>query len=573
MKQDSLDITKLCGSAQLFADLADFGDIENQFEEYDMPPNEEEFEGYKLSIRAALHVLGEQYLMSKDALGLESDFLFGRSRNQLGDFDKVQSSCEAAGLARTFNRHNRRIADAEFDEVEDILVKSVKELAQPVFDLVKQRGELPSEINTDMETIICWSASHQCHTYLIDNKKNIPWAFVTTNFDNLWDAGYQKHGVVNGYILGIESLLKDYTSRLDTEYETGLSEESIRSWSDLDQKFGELRDEFLRPINNNLDINYADSVIFLDKKGANDYIEHLYEDDRVPVIGKEEQLKQLLFWEYATILSDNSLSHSALFGSILDGMISVRERIDQEKAVFIRRFVHPDEIADGNNYSYALRVDAPHLLGGNMMKGWAVFIRVGTDYSGYGSTQYELIEELLSEYESKSSVDIEEMELGEKELEELLEENHGELSYEEKGISNPIPTYAGMTLREISGEGKKVEFKREFPGTDKISKEIAALANTEGGVILIGVDDEGEVVGLDDPQGMQSRIEGLTISSSFRPPIYPEFHTLEPTDEDSILLIEVPDLDRPCAYNYRYYARVGTSVEKQVYEELKQRFE
>jgi len=38
-------------------------------------------------------------------------------------------------------------------------------------------------------------------------------------------------------------------------------------------------------------------------------------------------------------------------------------------------------------------------------------------------------------------------------------------------------------------EGQTLEFKREF-STD-IVKEIVAFANTEGGVILIGVDDDG----------------------------------------------------------------------------------
>ena len=38
-------------------------------------------------------------------------------------------------------------------------------------------------------------------------------------------------------------------------------------------------------------------------------------------------------------------------------------------------------------------------------------------------------------------------------------------------------------------EGQTLEFKREF-GTD-IVKEIVAFANAEGGVILIGIDDDG----------------------------------------------------------------------------------
>lgn len=57
-----------------------------------------------------------------------------------------------------------------------------------------------------------------------------------------------------------------------------------------------------------------------------------------------------------------------------------------------------------------------------------------------------------------------------------------------------------MTLQEINklaqqGEGLKVEFKKKAAFPDKIVREIIAMANTEGGVLLIGVDDDGTVSG------------------------------------------------------------------------------
>lgn len=57
-----------------------------------------------------------------------------------------------------------------------------------------------------------------------------------------------------------------------------------------------------------------------------------------------------------------------------------------------------------------------------------------------------------------------------------------------------------MTLQEIHrlaqlGEGLTVEFKKKAAFPDKIVKEIVALANTEGGHLLIGVDDDGTVSG------------------------------------------------------------------------------
>ena len=60
-----------------------------------------------------------------------------------------------------------------------------------------------------------------------------------------------------------------------------------------------------------------------------------------------------------------------------------------------------------------------------------------------------------------------------------------------------------MTLQELSqlaslGEGANLEFKRKVPQPERIAKEMIAFANTRGGRILLGVDDDGSVVGLRD---------------------------------------------------------------------------
>ena len=47
------------------------------------------------------------------------------------------------------------------------------------------------------------------------------------------------------------------------------------------------------------------------------------------------------------------------------------------------------------------------------------------------------------------------------------------------------------------GEDSTIEFKRQLPRRDSLADEIAAFANARGGVILIGVDDHGDIAGLD----------------------------------------------------------------------------
>jgi predicted HTH transcriptional regulator len=46
------------------------------------------------------------------------------------------------------------------------------------------------------------------------------------------------------------------------------------------------------------------------------------------------------------------------------------------------------------------------------------------------------------------------------------------------------------------GENSRVEFKRKFSTPEKIAKEMIAFANTKGGYIIFGVDDDRKIAGV-----------------------------------------------------------------------------
>ena len=68
-------------------------------------------------------------------------------------------------------------------------------------------------------------------------------------------------------------------------------------------------------------------------------------------------------------------------------------------------------------------------------------------------------------------------------------------------------------------EDIKTEFKREY--TDEIKKTIVAFANTEGGVLYIGINDDGSVFGIDDTDKTV-----LQITSALRDTIRPDVSSL-----------------------------------------------
>lgn len=55
-----------------------------------------------------------------------------------------------------------------------------------------------------------------------------------------------------------------------------------------------------------------------------------------------------------------------------------------------------------------------------------------------------------------------------------------------------------IELAEVirNGENSGVEFKRDDVHPESLAKEVAALANLEGGRILLGIEDDGTVSGL-----------------------------------------------------------------------------
>lgn len=73
-----------------------------------------------------------------------------------------------------------------------------------------------------------------------------------------------------------------------------------------------------------------------------------------------------------------------------------------------------------------------------------------------------------------------------------------------------------------NGESTTVEFKRKCTKPEKLAKEIVALANTKGGYLIVGVDDDGTIYGIDSEKSEQDILE-KTCQFYIEPPIEPFF--------------------------------------------------
>ena len=111
-----------------------------------------------------------------------------------------------------------------------------------------------------------------------------------------------------------------------------------------------------------------------------------------------------------------------------------------------------------------------------------------------------------------------------------------------------------LTALVAHGEGLQLEFKRKAAFPDKIVKEMIAFANTTGGTILIGVDDDGVLQGLRYPDE-----EALVIRKAMNTFCRPSFgfdeKVIPLSLKKSILRYDIPVSDhRP--HHFRISSRL-----------------
>ena len=123
------------------------------------------------------------------------------------------------------------------------------------------------------------------------------------------------------------------------------------------------------------------------------------------------------------------------------------------------------------------------------------------------------------------------------------------------------------------GENNAVEFKSEDISSDGLAKEIVSFANTLGGSILIGVEDDGTLSGVKDSATVEERVANIC-----RQNIIPSIQVtieIEKVKNISIVHIEVPKgKDKPYQTNkHQYLIRVGSTNRTATPQELSRLFQ
>jgi ATP-dependent DNA helicase RecG len=145
-----------------------------------------------------------------------------------------------------------------------------------------------------------------------------------------------------------------------------------------------------------------------------------------------------------------------------------------------------------------------------------------------------------------------------------------ERSFQEFLASSPAPQTSRTELMRMvrGGEDTFLELKVKLSNTEKIAQEIVALANTGGGVIVFGVNDQMRVEGVDDAEGVQEELVRI-CREDIEPPLVPLIDRIAFDSGRRIVALDVEGRHRPYrTRDGRYYIRFGSEKREASREEL-----
>ncbi len=145
-----------------------------------------------------------------------------------------------------------------------------------------------------------------------------------------------------------------------------------------------------------------------------------------------------------------------------------------------------------------------------------------------------------------------------------------ERSFQEYVLSTSAPQTSRTELLRLirGGEDTFLELKVKLSNTEKIAQEIVALANTGGGVIVFGVNDQLRVEGVDDPERVQDDLVRI-CREEVQPPLVPFIDRIALDNGRRIVALDIESKRRPYrTRDGRFYLRIGAEKREASREEI-----
>jgi ATP-dependent DNA helicase RecG len=145
-----------------------------------------------------------------------------------------------------------------------------------------------------------------------------------------------------------------------------------------------------------------------------------------------------------------------------------------------------------------------------------------------------------------------------------------ERSFQEYYLSTPAPQTSRTELLRLirGGEDTFLELKVKLSNPERIAQEIVALANTGGGVMVFGVNDQMRIEGVDNPEGVQEELVRI-CREDLEPSLVPFIDRIAFDNGRRIVALDIEGKRRPYrTKDGRFYIRIGAEKREASREEL-----
>ena len=127
-----------------------------------------------------------------------------------------------------------------------------------------------------------------------------------------------------------------------------------------------------------------------------------------------------------------------------------------------------------------------------------------------------------------------------------------------------------MNIKELidRGESQSLEFKESLKLKDEIGEAISAFSNLDGGVVVVGVSDDGGVLGVDIGKNTMEELANY-IKRNTDPQIFPSVKIQE-VGGKKVVMIEVREgAEKPVFFKNHAYKRVGKTNQRILSSEMR----
>lgn len=145
-----------------------------------------------------------------------------------------------------------------------------------------------------------------------------------------------------------------------------------------------------------------------------------------------------------------------------------------------------------------------------------------------------------------------------------------EQSFQEYLVNQPTQSTTRTELLRLirGGEDTYLELKVKLSNSERIAQGIVALANTDGGTIIFGVNDQLRIEGVSNPEWVQQELNRI-CREEIVPPIVPMIDTIAFDSGKRVVALDIDGKRRPYrTKDGRFYLRFGSEKREIAREEL-----